>query len=130
MLVSFWSVGAVLAAAMALAAGVAVGIANFIFLVVALPFALNAWRFQRESVERERDGVVLRRLRDRRILWSQMSEVRAEKTVTGRRLLLVLHDGETVALPVPCDLGPVKERDFDGKAEALRAWRSDGRART
>ncbi|MEU9023345.1 PH domain-containing protein [Actinomadura sp. NPDC048394] len=92
-LVSFWAAGAVLAAAMALAAGVAVGAANLVFLVVALPFAVNAWRFQRESVECERDGVVIRRMRTRRIPWSQVSEVRAEKTLIGRRLFLMLNDG-------------------------------------
>jgi hypothetical protein len=114
---------------MALAAGIAVGTANLVFLAVALPFALNAWRFQRESVECDRDGVVIRRLRTRRIPWSQVSEVRAEKTLTGRRLFLALHDGGAVALPVPCDLRPVKERDFDEVADALRTWRSESRTR-
>jgi hypothetical protein len=58
-----------------------------------------------------------------------VSEVRAEKTLTGRRLFLVLNDGGAVALPVPCDLGPVKERDFDEMADALRSWRSESPTR-
>ncbi|MDL4820771.1 hypothetical protein [Actinomadura opuntiae] len=110
---------------MATVACVTVGVANLAFMVLALPFALNAWRFHRESVQRDDDGVIVRRLRDRRILWSQVSEVKAEQGITGRHIVLGLHSGRAVVLPVPCDLGPVKERAFEEKAAALRSWRSE-----
>ncbi|GAA2155360.1 hypothetical protein GCM10009727_63200 [Actinomadura napierensis] len=128
-LVSFWTTGAVLIVAMVTAAGVAISVADLIFLVLALPFAFNAWRFHRESVEREHDGVLLRRMRSRRILWSQVSELKIGQGVTGRRVVVMLRSGRTVALPVPRDLGPLKERAFGEKAATLVSWHRESQAR-
>ncbi|QKG20508.1 PH domain-containing protein [Actinomadura verrucosospora] len=127
-LVAFWGAGAVLVAGMVAVAGIASSTADLVFLVLALPFAVNAWRFHRESVERSDDGVILRRLGARRIAWSQVTELRTGRGVAGRHVVLMLDGGGSVALPVPYDLGPVKERAFDEKAAVLRSWRSEFRA--
>ena len=90
------------------------------YLALSCGWGALAWLSRKLGVELTPESAVVRRLRRRRIAWSQVQAVvRHKSSGSGSSVRLLLQDGKQVKLPAPGGNGAAAfERDF----QLIDAW--------
>lgn len=84
---------------------------------------LLLWLAHRQSVELNDKGIIIRGYGSRKILWTDVADIRVRPMMAGaRQAQLLLKKGKAVDLPALRDPWPWRDSDFDNKFEQLHGW--------